>query len=135
MSTASEVAMTSSPSVSELVYLLDEAFEGVQWHSLVHNVGAVDPQDWTWIPSGGDRSVKDIVEHVGVCKIMYDNHAFGDGKLSWDDQLVEDENALLTIPTAIEWLRSCHAKLRGSVVALTDEELNKPRGTHAGTQK
>jgi hypothetical protein len=125
--------MMNHPAVSQLVWLLDEAFDGENWHSLVNNVNAVDPRDWSRIPDGGDRSIKEIVEHVGVCKIMYDNHAFGDAKLSWDDQLVEDESSLSTIPSAIEWLRNCHDRLRQSVTGLNDEDLVMLRKSHAGT--
>jgi len=125
----------TSPAVTQLVYLLHEAFDGMQWHSLVNNINAVDPRDWSRIPEGGDRSIKDIVEHVGVCKIMYDNHAFGDGHLSWDDKLVDGDGPLSTIPSAIEWLRGCHSKLTQSVAALSDDDLSRPRKTHAGTFK
>jgi uncharacterized damage-inducible protein DinB len=127
--------MMTSPAASQLVWLLDEAFAGENWHSLVNNVKAADERDWNRVPDGGDRSIREIVEHVGVCKIMYDNHAFGDGHLTWDDQLVEDEASLSTIPSAIEWLRSCHGQLRQSVAALSDDELSRPRKTHVGTMK
>ena len=125
----------ASTEVSQLVWLLDEAFDGKHWHSLVTNVNAVDPRDWTLIPEGGDRSIKDIVEHVGVCKIMYENHAFGDAHLSWDDQLVDGEESLATIPAAIEWLRGCHERLKQSVAVLSDDELARPRKTHVGSMK
>ena len=123
----------TSPAVSQLLWLLDEAFAGENWHSLVNNVKAVDERDWNRVPDGGDRSIREIVEHVGVCKIMYDNHAFGDALLTWEDQLVEDETSLSTIPSAIEWLRVCHQQLRRSVAALNDEDLTMPRKSHAGT--
>jgi uncharacterized damage-inducible protein DinB len=125
----------SSPLVAQLVFLLDEAFEGEQWHSFVNNLNAVDPRDWEWIPAGGDRSIREIVEHIGVCKLMYDNHAFGDAALTWDHALVQGESALSDIASAIEWLRNCHAQIRGSVAALTDDELSHPRRSHAGTYK
>jgi uncharacterized damage-inducible protein DinB len=123
----------TSTEVSQLLWLLDEAFDGENWHSLANNVKAVDQRDWNRIPDGGDRSVKEIVEHIGVCKLMYENHAFGDAKLSWDDQLVDRD--ISTIPTAIEWLTACHERLKNSVAALTDAELSRPRKSHAGTMK
>jgi hypothetical protein len=125
--------MMTSPAVSQLLWLLDEAFAGENWHSLLTNVKAVDERDWNRVPDGGDRSIKEIVEHVGVCKIMYDNHAFGDAHLTWDGQLVEDETSLSTIPSAIEWLQVCHQQLRRSVAALNDEDLAMLRKSHAGT--
>jgi hypothetical protein len=62
---------------------------------------------------------------------MYENHAFGDAKLSWDDQLIDRD--ISTIPSAIEWLRVCHERIKCSVAALSDEELSRPRKSHAGT--
>jgi uncharacterized damage-inducible protein DinB len=125
----------STSAVSAYLFLLDSAFESSRWHSLVGNLKSLKPEDWTWIPPEGDRSIQLIVEHIGVCKIMYENHAFGDAKLSWDDQLVEDESVLWTIPSAIRWLRDCNSRWRTSVAALTDEELLRPRKAHWGEMK
>jgi hypothetical protein len=125
----------ASTEVSQLVWLLDEAFSGENWHSLLNNVKAVDERDWSKIPEGGDRSVKDIVEHVGVCKMMYENHAFGDARLSWDDALIDGSGSLASIPTAIDWLCGCHERLKQSVAVLSDDELSRPRKTHVGSMK
>jgi len=63
--------------------MLDAAFEGTAWHSLLGNLKPVTPEDWLWVPHGGKRSIHDIVQHVGSSKRMYENHAFGDRKLTW----------------------------------------------------
>jgi len=60
--------------VSQLVYLLEEAFQGSQWHSLLGNLSSLTPEDWLWVPSLGQRSIRDIIQHVGGCKYMYHNH-------------------------------------------------------------
>ena len=67
----------TTAAVGQLLYLLDEAFAGEDWHSLLGNLRAVAPEEWRWVPPGGDRSIRDIVQHVGGCKFMYEDHAFG----------------------------------------------------------
>jgi len=126
-----EVDMTAER-VSELVELLDEAFVGPRWHALLINLESVAPDDWLWVAPGGQRSIRDIVAHVGGCKFMYQNQAFGDGQYTWDTPPVADGDALVTIPAAIDWLREGHQRLRSSVAAL-DDELPRLRGHHSGT--
>jgi len=121
---------TTAAGVSQLLYLFDEAFEGTQWHSLLGNLQAVKPEDWLWVPPGGQRSIRDIVQHVGGAKLMYDNKAFGDATLTWDDPIVEANDAVLTMSSAIEWLREGQARLRHNITLLDDTELLRPRMTH-----
>jgi hypothetical protein len=121
--------------ISQLLYLFDEAFQGPDWHSLLSNLASVTPADWLWVAPGGRRSICDIVHHVGSCKIMYQNQAFGDARLTWDDPLLRGREALDTIPSAVEWLRESHERLRQSIAALDDAELSRPRGHHSGKLK
>lgn len=127
-------AMTA-PAVSQLLFLLDEAFEAQKWHSLLNNLRAVTPDDWTWVPPGGRRSIRDIVLHIGGAKLMYHNQAFGDASLTWDDPVIEDSDAVATIPSAIEWLRQGQQRLRQSIAALDDDELLLLRRTHLGMKE
>jgi hypothetical protein len=121
--------------VSQFLFLLDGAFEGPDWHSLLGNLRSVVPEDWSWIPPGGHRSIRDIVQHVGGCKFMYHNHAFGDGTLTWDDSLVEGGDALATPSSAMAWLREGQERFRLSIAALDDAELLRPRMTNWGEPK
>lgn len=121
-------SMTAS-TVSQLVYLLDEAFQGTDWHSLLGNLRSITPEDWLWVPPLGQRSIRDIVGHVGGCKFMYHNHTFGDAQLSWDDPLVEGHDALSTIAEATLWLQEGQQRLRESIASLSDTELLRPRMT------
>ena len=57
----------TSPGVEQLLYLMDEAFEGSKEHALMNNLRSVPDGDWLWTPPGGERSVFDIVQHVGEC--------------------------------------------------------------------
>jgi len=121
--------------VTQLLYLLDEAFEGNNWHSLLSNLRSVTEEDWLWIPSGGDRSIREMVQHVGGAKFMYESHAFADASLRWDDSLVEGGAVLESVSTAIEWLRVGHERLRRSIARLDDAELLVPRPTNWGDLK
>jgi hypothetical protein len=123
----------TSDRVSELLDLLDEAFQGPRWHALLTNLETVAPADWLWVAPGARRSIRDIVAHVGGCKFMYQNQAFGDGAYTWDAPPVAGGDALATIPAAITWLRDGHERLRQSVAALDDDDLPRLRGHHSGT--
>jgi DinB superfamily len=125
----------SKNAVSELVYALDEAFQGTDWHSLLTNLRALEPEDWLWLPPGGQRSIRDIVEHVGECKIMYHNYAFGDGQLTWDEPHVDADSALATVDSAIEWLQRVHESLRESIATLESDDLGRSRQTNWGELK
>jgi uncharacterized damage-inducible protein DinB len=121
--------------MSQLLYLLDSAFEGTAWHSLLGNLRPVTPEDWLWVPPGGKRSIRDIVQHVGGSKLMYENHAFGDRKLTWDDPVVDGGDALATLPSALVWLKDAQKRLRQSIALLDDAELLRQRMTNWGEQK
>jgi len=122
--------------VEQLLYLLDEAFEGNEEHSLLGNLRTVTPDDWLWVPPGGARSISQIVRHAGGAKYMYENHAFGDGSLTWSDPLLEgpeeEDKAVPAVERLIEWLRKGQRRLRDSIAALDDDELARPRKTHWG---
>jgi hypothetical protein len=122
----------STIAVAQLLYLLDQAFEGDRWHSLVGNIGSVPTDMWSWKPEGGDRSIRDIVEHVGSCKVMYENHSFGDATLTWNGPFVDDSVTLDGPATAIAWLRDTQHRLRQSIAALDDDDLSSPRRTNWG---
>lgn len=118
--------------ISQLLYLFDEAFQGKDWHSLLTNLKAVTFDDWHWVAPGGRRSICTIVEHVGACKFIYQNQAFGDGNLAWDDPHVLGTGRLDTISSAVEYLREGHEHLRQCIAALADEELYQLRPHHSG---
>jgi hypothetical protein len=125
----------TTDSVEQVLFLLDQAFEGDPWHSLLGNLGSVPPEGWSWVPEGGDRSIREIVEHVGSCKLMYENHAFGDAALTWEHPFVNGVGTLEDPTSAIAWLRETHLRLRQSVAALDDAELSRPRRTNWGELK
>lgn len=121
--------------ITQLLFLFDEAFNGPDWESLLGNLKPVTPEDWQWVAPGGRRSIRDIVAHVGSCKFMYHNQAFGDALLTWDVILAKGEGALAGIPSAVEWLRAGHDRLHQSIAALDDGSLLRLRPHHSGKLK
>ncbi|MEX0786519.1 MAG: DinB family protein [Dehalococcoidia bacterium] len=126
----------TSPGVEQVLYLLDQAFEGNDEHSLLANLRSVAGNDWLWTPPGGDRSVFDIVQHTGDCKYVYQSHAFGDGSMRWDapgsTPTIERETPRADVTA---WLVEGQRRLRESVAALTDDaELTKPRLANWGQE-
>jgi uncharacterized damage-inducible protein DinB len=125
-----------TPALSQTLYFLDQAFEGSKWHSLIGNLQAVTDEDWLWVPPDGRRSIRDIVEHVAAAKLIYDNQAFGDMKLKWDDPGLIGGDRVATIASGVEWLKAAHARLRKSIAALTDDaELLRQRLHFSGAMK
>lgn len=121
--------------VEQLLHLMAQAFEEDGEHSLLRNLGSVSPDTWPWVPPGGARNVRQIVGHVGACKYMYDNFAFGDARMTWDDPAgatglaMEDlqSNANLASEPSkealIEWLRDGQRRLVHNVSVLDDDGL------------
>ena len=134
--------------VEQFLYMMDEAFEKHGEHSLLRNLGSLRPDDWLSVPPGGHRFPRQIIGHVGACKYVYDNQAFGDGLMTWADRagglgcsiealqsgpdLTEREPAM---PAVIEWLGVGHRLLREHVAALDDADLLRPRRRPEGGMK
>src|SRR5207248_9166675 len=94
----------TTAAVGQLLYLLDEAFAGEDWHSLLGNLRAVAPEEWRWVRPGGDRSIRDIVQHVGGCKILYEDLGFGRAVLDWGQPFVEGVAEVLDDILGHVWL-------------------------------
>ena len=129
--------------VDLLLYLMDEAFDGEDEEDLLGNLRSVTEADWAVVPPRGARSIRHIVGHIGACKYMYDNHAFGDARMTWDDPAgdlgvsMEDlQSGTLDpeppIDAVVEWLREGQRCLRGHTAALDDAELSQPRRVNWG---
>ncbi len=115
--------------------MLDDAFAAERWHSVLGNLAFVTPDDWEWVPPRGERSIRDIVRHIGGSKFMFADHSFGDGRLAWGDPLVTGQGRLATKEEAIRWLHEGHALLRERIAALTDADLPLPRKEHSGEER
>lgn len=96
----------ATPEVDLLLTLLDRAFAGEEWHSLLSSLRTTRHEDWDWVPEAGQRSIRQIVD-VGGRKFMYTNRAFGDKRLRWDDLVVagvgKAGESLARDPVAHSW--------------------------------
>jgi uncharacterized damage-inducible protein DinB len=132
--------MASRGGIEALLYLLDEAFRGRgiedtdESQALLPNIGTVPDEAWRAVPDGGVRSIAAIVVHVGACKIMYDDYAFGGGTLQWATPEVEPwPEGAAPRDEVVPWLETAHATFVGHVAALVDDaELDRPRATNWG---
>ncbi len=128
--------MANRGGIEAHLYLLDEAFRGSgivesdESQAFLTNLGSVPDDAWRALPAGAARSIESIALHVGSCKIMYDDYAFGPGSLEWGTADVEPwpEGSA---PRADAWIEAVHNRLVGHVEALTDDvELDRPRPTN-----
>jgi DinB family protein len=127
--------------IEALLYLLDEGFRGRgieesnESQALIPNLATVPDEAWRALPPGGVRSIEAIAIHVGACKIMYDDYAFGPGKLQFATPAVEPWGSDGPAPKddIVAWLEQSHGQLVDHVRALeSDDELDRPRMTNWG---
>jgi hypothetical protein len=128
--------------IEEIVYLLDEAFAGRgieesnEAQSLLGNLASVDEARWRAVPGGGVRTIESVVLHVGTCKVMYDDYAFGPAERRWDDPDLQPwPEGQAPRGEAVTWLRDAHTRLVEHVRVLSDGELAVPRRANWGELK
>ena len=132
--------MSARPGIESLLYLLDEAFGGVgieesnESQALLPNIRTVPDDAWHALPEGLSRSIASIAIHVGACKIMYDDYAFGAGTLRFGTPEVEPwRDGESEMAEVIPWLETAQRRLVDHVAALADDaELDVPRLTNWG---
>jgi uncharacterized damage-inducible protein DinB len=119
--------------IDELARILGRSFEGSA-HSLLANIGTVTEKEWEALPPGAQRSLREIVGHVGMFKYIYANHGFRDGSMDYGDAPATPPLERLASPAAAtDWLREAHAYLMEAVAELPDDrELDRPRKAHWG---
>jgi uncharacterized damage-inducible protein DinB len=125
------------------VYLLEEAFRGKgieeshESQALLTNLASVSDEQWRALPAGAVRSIEAITVHVGACKIMYADYAFGSGTLQFGTPQVEPwPEGAAPRDQVIAWLDRAHQDLVRHVIALADDdELDRPRLTNWGEQR
>ena len=120
---------------------MDEAFDGGgieasnESQALVTNLATVADDHWRARPDGVTRTIESIALHVGACKVMYDDYAFGPGTLRFGTAAVEPWGADGPAPmdAVRAWLTAAQTQLRGHVAALSDDaELDHARLTNWG---
>lgn len=121
--------------IDSLARLIEEAFEGDPSHSLLANLKDLREEDWTATPPGINRSIADILEHVGWSKWMYEDYAFGAASMRGDQPPLIPEGGARARPheELLAWLTDGHHRWLASVRALLDDsELYKDRLTNWG---
>jgi hypothetical protein len=129
--------------IETLLYLMDEAFRGPgieasdESQALLPNLRSVPADAWHAVPEGLERSIESIAIHVGACKVMYDDYAFGSASLRFATPEVEPwKPGESEMDAVVPWLEEVHGRLAGHVEALGDDrELDAPRGTNWGEQR
>jgi uncharacterized damage-inducible protein DinB len=131
--------MSDRSGVDGLLYILDEAFRGVgleqtrESQALLPNLRSVPDEAWHALPEGLSRSIESIAIHVGACKVMYDDYAFGGGTLRFGTREVEPwREGESEMADVIPWLESAQQRLIDHIAALADDELDVPRLTNWG---
>ena len=135
--------MADRAGIDAYLYLLDEAFRGVgieqtnESQALMPNLRSVPDDAWHRLPEGASRSIESIAIHVGTCKIMYTNYAFGDATLRFEMPEVQPWPAgTAEMADVFPWLETAHDAFVGHVRTLNgDAELDVPRSTNWGEMR
>jgi hypothetical protein len=126
---------TNRTTLESFCSLIADAFMGEGSDSLLSNLRNLREDDWTAFPPSGGRSIVDILEHVGWCKWMYEDYAFGTASLRGDQPPILPEGGARSRPRdeLLNWLKEGHYKWLASVRLLTDDsELERDRLTNWG---
>src|SRR5512144_50719 len=82
----------SRTAIETLSWLIEDAFGGDPDQSLLANLRDLRAEDWTALPAGASRSIAEVLEHVGWCKWMYEDYAFGGASMRGDQPPLIPEN-------------------------------------------
>jgi uncharacterized damage-inducible protein DinB len=134
--------MAARGGIETTLYLMEEAFRGLgieesnESQALLPNLATVPADAWRALPSGAVRSIHDIANHIGACKVMYDDFAFGAGTLQFGTPEVEPFATEGSPEDVIAWLETTHRRLVDHVTALADDgELDRRRLANWGEQR
>src|SRR5919198_4251231 len=103
--------------LDSLAWLIEEAFEGDPSHSLLSNLKDLREEDWTATPLGSNRSISDILEHVGCSKWIYEDAAFGPASMRGDQPPLVPPEGMRARPhhELLTWLTEGHQRWLASV--------------------
>jgi hypothetical protein len=121
--------------IDTLAWLIEDAFEGDPDHSLLANLRDLEDDDWTTLLPDVGRSIADILEHVGWCKWMYKDYAFGSASLRGDQPPLVSTEGQRSRPheELMAWLVAGHQLWLASVRTLAEDgELKRERLTNWG---
>ena len=127
--------MSTHATIDALAWLIQDAFEGDPDQSLLANLRDIREENWTALLPSAGRSIADILEHVGWCKWMYEDYAFGSASMRGDQPPLVPADGAHSRPhkELLEWLTEGHHRWLASVRSLTDDsELDRDRLTNWG---
>ena len=125
----------SHEAIDTLAWLIEDAFQGDPDQSLLANLRDLREEAWTTLPLGANRSIADVLEHVGWCKWMYEDYAFGSASMRGDQPPLIPTHGAKSRPRQelLRWLNDGHERWLASVRALSDDsELDEDRLTNWG---
>lgn len=125
----------SRTAIETLAGLIEDAFDGDPDQSVVANLRDLRDEDWIALPPGANRSIAEIVEHVGWSKWMYEDYAFGTASMRGDQPPLIPWNGAPSRPhkELLDWLTEGHQRWLTSVRELRDDsELDQDRLTNWG---
>ena len=128
-------AQSNRTTLDTLCWLIEAAFGSEDSHSLMANLKDLREEDWNTLPPGGGRSIADILEHVGWCKWMYEDYAFGSATMRGDQPPLVPAGGARSRPNdeLLPWLKAGHQRWLDSVRSLPDDtELERDRLTNWG---
>jgi hypothetical protein len=142
-------SMGSQQAVNLLLAQMDEA-----WQILSDRVAGLTEEEFFWEPVPGcwtahpDTSGRWVLDyafpdpdpapfttiawrliHIATCKVMYHEYAFGPAQLTWDTLEIPS-----TVGATLAMLEGRQQRLRDSLKALADADLDVPRATNWGEQ-
>jgi len=97
------------------------------WHSLLSNLRGVRDGDLDWVPPDGNRSIRHLAGHCGVCLLVYSGFGFGSGLTEWPRKFPPEVTG--SKDKLVSWLVECHTTLSDALAACTDEQLDELRET------
>jgi uncharacterized damage-inducible protein DinB len=118
---------SSNAAATALARMADSALDGKHWHATMRNLGSLDADDWDWAPPGGERTIRELVRHIGKCKVHFADQLFGDGTRSWDEPIPAALHPGGDVEDAIAWLREAHIAFRDGIAGLDDADLSTTR--------
>ena len=134
--------MAERGGIDALLDLLEEAFRGAgpeadESQALLPNLATVPDAAWRALPPGAARTIESIALHVGSCKVMYDDYAFGSASLLFATPAVEPfTEGTAERQAVMDWLDSAHRQIAAHVGELVDDdELDRPRLTNWGEMR
>jgi len=129
-------SMTESRiAIDTLALLIQDAFDGDPDQALIANLHGLRKGDWTALPPGANRSIAEVLEHVGWSKWMYEDYAFGSASMRGDQPPLVPAAGTSARPQQelLEWLTEGHERWLMSVRGLSeDSELERVRLTNWG---